>query len=44
MQEAEAIAKKENAEFLHVISGVGVRQYYKKLGYKLKEPYMIKKL
>ena len=27
-----------------VISGVGVRDYYRKLGYKLKDTYMIKKL
>ncbi len=27
-----------------VISGVGVRGYYRKLGYKLKDSYMVKKL
>jgi len=27
-----------------VISGVGVRNYFKKLGYNLKETYMVKRL
>jgi elongator complex protein 3 len=44
MQKAEEIAKKEKASELRVISGVGVREYYKKLGYKLREEYMVKKL
>jgi elongator complex protein 3 len=44
MQEAELIAKKNKSKSLFVISGVGVRQYYKKIGYKLKGPYMVKKL
>lgn len=42
--EAEKIVKKNKIKELKIISGVGVRQYYKKLGYKLKEPYMIKKI
>ena len=29
---------------LKIISGVGVREYYKKLGYKLEDEYMVKKL
>lgn len=45
MQKAEEITKKEfNLEKIAVISGVGVRGYYKKLNYKLKDTYMIKKL
>lgn len=44
MKEAEEIAVREKAENIAVISGVGVRGYYKKLGYKEKESYMIKKL
>ncbi|MFA5174292.1 MAG: tRNA uridine(34) 5-carboxymethylaminomethyl modification radical SAM/GNAT enzyme Elp3 [Candidatus Pacearchaeota archaeon] len=44
LSKAEEIAKKENANQLQIISGVGVREYYKKLGYKLKEEYMEKKL
>lgn len=43
--EAERIAKKEfKLEKIVVISGVGVRGYYKKSGYKLKDTYMVKKL
>lgn len=42
MAEAEKIAQKNKAEKIAVISGVGVRGYYKKLGYRLKNNYMIK--
>jgi len=42
MHEAEKIAKSKNCKKILVISGVGVREYYKKLGYKLKESYMVK--
>lgn len=45
MLEAERIAKKEyNLRKIVVISGVGVRKYYRKLGYKLENTYMVKKL
>ena len=44
MAKAESIAKSENAKELAVISGVGVREYYKKLGYSLIGSYMVKKL
>lgn len=44
MKEAESIAVKEGAAEIAVISGIGVRGYYKKLGYKEKESYMVKKL
>ena len=44
MLEAEKIVKKNSIDKLAVISGVGVRGYYKKLGYKLENGYMIKKL
>jgi len=27
-----------------VISGIGVREYYRKLGFKLQETYMVKEL
>jgi elongator complex protein 3 len=40
--EAEKIAKKNKISKLNVISGVGVREYYKKLGYKLEKSYMVK--
>lgn len=45
MQEAERIAKKEyNLKKIVVISGVGVRDYYRKLGYRLENTYMVKNL
>ena len=45
MAEAEKIAKKEfNFLKIAVIAGIGVRGYYRKLGYKLKGTYMIKNL
>lgn len=44
MKKAEEIAEKDGAKTLAVISGVGVRGYYRKLGYRLKEGYMVKKL
>lgn len=43
VEEAERITKDEyGLEKLFVTSGIGVRNYYRKLGYKLKEPYMLK--
>jgi len=42
MAEAEKIAKEHNYKKIAVISGVGVRDYYRKLGYRLKGSYMIK--
>ncbi|EON98730.1 putative histone acetyltransferase protein [Phaeoacremonium minimum UCRPA7] len=43
MEEAERIARDEHgSEKISVISGVGVRSYYKKLGYWLDGPYMSK--
>jgi elongator complex protein 3 len=43
MDEAEKIIKTEtDYKKLAVIAGIGVREYYKKLGYKLKGTYMVK--
>ena len=42
MSEAEKIAEKEKCEKILVISGIGVREYYKKLGYELEDTYMTK--
>jgi len=43
MIEAERIVKEEfELDRVAVISGVGVRSYYRKLGYKLEDSYMIK--
>ena len=45
MAEAEKIAKQEfGFSKIAVISGMGTREYCRKLGYRLKEEYMIKKL
>ena len=43
MKEAEKISRKEKAKIIKVISGVGVREYFYKLGYKLEKEYMNKK-
>jgi len=43
--EAERIVKEEfDLSRIAVISGVGVRSYYRKLGYKLEDTYMVKRL
>ncbi len=43
MKQAEKIAKDSGASELAVISGIGVKPYYHKLGYKLENTYMVKK-
>jgi len=42
MKIAEALTKKHGLDKIAVISGIGVRPYYRKLGYKLKGTYMVK--
>ncbi len=42
MREAENIAQDLNLEKILVISAIGTREYYKRLGYKLEGPYMVK--
>ncbi len=44
MKEAEAIAKKHKSKRMAVISGVGVRAYYRLLGYHKQGTYMVKQL
>ena len=45
IQKAEEIAKQEfGLTKMAIISGIGVREYYKKLGYKEKETYMVKNI
>lgn len=44
LEKAEELAKKFGKKKIVIISGVGVREYYKKLGYKKEGPYMIKKI
>jgi len=42
MEEAERIAKKRDYRRLAVISAIGTREYYRKLGFSLEGEYMIK--
>jgi elongator complex protein 3 len=42
LKEAEKIAKESGKNKISVISGIGVREYYKKLGYKFDGTYMSK--
>tara|TARA_Y100000310_G_scaffold339263_2_gene431418 strand:- start:234 stop:2138 length:1905 start_codon:yes stop_codon:yes gene_type:complete len=44
MKKAEEIAKKHGKDKVVVISGIGVREYFKKIGYKLEGPYMVKNI
>jgi len=44
MAQAEKIAKQNKFSKIAVISGVGVRGYYRKLGYKLQNTYMVKNI
>ena len=45
MAKAEEIVKKEfKLNKIVVISGIGVRNYFRKLGYKLKDTYMVKEI
>jgi len=44
IEEAEKICRKNKIKKLKIISGIGVREYYKKLGYNLEESYMVKYL
>ena len=44
LNEAEKISKKQNKKKISIISGIGVREYYRKYGYKKDGPYMSKNL
>lgn len=44
VMEAERVARSKDYTLLKVISGVGARGYYKSLGYRLSNNYMIKQL
>jgi elongator complex protein 3 len=44
MKQAEELAKAEGCKVLNVISGVGVREYYLRLGYHFSDQYMAKNL
>jgi elongator complex protein 3 len=43
MQEAERISKEEyDAKQIGVLAGIGTRNYYRRFGYNLMGPYMVK--
>ncbi len=42
MNEAEKVALESECKKISIISGVGVREYYRKLNYKLEKGYMVK--
>ena len=44
MAKAEEIARERGYKKMAVISAIGTREYYKKLGYELKGEYMVKKM
>ena len=44
LKKAEGIARKEHKKKIVIISGVGAREYYRKLGYISEGPYMVKKI
>lgn len=44
MRRAEEVAQKAGYKKLAVISGIGVREYYRKIGYTDENTYMVKKL
>ncbi len=44
MEKAEEIAREQGKRKMVVISGVGVREYYRKLGYQREGMYMVKRL
>lgn len=44
MERAESIAREAGYSRLAVISGIGVREYYRSLGYESDGPYMVKNL
>jgi len=44
MLEAERLAISDKKKRMRVTSGIGVREYYRAMGYVLEEPYMVKDL
>ena len=42
--QAEKIARQKSFDKLAVIAGIGVRKYYKKVGYKIENTYMVKEI
>ena len=44
LTQAKKISQQKKYHQLSIISGIGVREYYKKLGYQLQNTYMVKKI
>jgi hypothetical protein len=44
LAKAEEITRKNKIDKLAVIAGVGVREYYRKWGYRLEKTYVVKKV
>ncbi len=44
IKRAEELSKQKGFKKIAIISGIGARQYYEKLGYKLEHTYMVKNL
>ena len=44
IKQAEKIAKQNGFKKIAIIAGIGTRGYYRKLGYKLKDTYLIKNI
>ncbi len=44
MSQAEKIARQNGYKKITVISGIGVREYYRKIGYQLQDTYMVKNI
>jgi elongator complex protein 3 len=44
LKKSELIAQKHHCQQIKIISGIGVRSYYRKLGYRLKNTYMTKRI
>ncbi len=44
LKKAEQIAKEQNKNKIIIISGIGVRNYYRKLNYRKQGPYMVKNI
>jgi elongator complex protein 3 len=44
VEAAEDKSREQGYKTLNITSGIGARGYYRRLGYTLQEPYMIKEL
>jgi elongator complex protein 3 len=44
LEAAEALARERGYSSIEITSGIGARGYYRRLGYDLAEPYMVRKL